>query len=75
MFTLADALAGAAVATRTGQRSVTIDMRIDYFAPAVTDLYAEAVVRRRGDSIIVADIDITGPGDEMVATARGTFWA
>lgn len=75
VFTLADALAGVAVATRTGQRSVTVDMRIDYFAPAVTDLYAEAVVRRMGDSVVVADIDITDPDGEYVATARGTFWA
>jgi len=74
VFTLADALAGAAIATRTGQRSVTVDMRIDYLSPAVTDLHAEAVVRWMGDSIAVVDVEVTDTDDEPVATARGTFW-
>jgi len=73
IFTLADAIAGVAIATRTGQRSVTIDMRIDYLAPATSDLFAEAVVQRIGDTVAVVDVEVTTPDDTLVATVRGAF--
>lgn len=50
----------------------TIDIRVDYLAPATDDLTATAVVSRNGASVGVADVEVE-THDTVVATARGVF--
>lgn len=50
----------------------TIDLRLDYLAPATDDLRAEASVTRSGASVGSVDVTVEA-GDDLVATARGVF--
>ncbi|UHQ96327.1 PaaI family thioesterase [Natrinema halophilum] len=50
----------------------TVDLRIDYVAPALDDLYAEGTVQRNGDSTATVDVTVTAD-DEVVALARGQY--
>lgn len=50
----------------------TIDLRVDYLAPATDDLTATAAVTRNGSSVGVADVEVE-TGETVVATARGVF--
>jgi len=50
----------------------TIDLRVDYLAPATDDLTATAAVIRNGASVGVADVEVE-TADTVVATARGVF--
>lgn len=50
----------------------TIDLRLDYLAPATDDLRAEATVIRIGSSVGSVDVTVEAD-DEIVATARGVF--
>ncbi len=72
-YALADTVGGAAVISQTVDVAPTIDMRIDYVAPATTDLFATAEVVRLGGSVGVADVDIHDADDQRVATARGVY--
>lgn len=71
--TLADAVGGIAVSSRAEKPTPTIDIRIDYLAPAVGDIFAEARVRRIGESVGVSDIDVYHVEGDLVATGRGVF--
>ncbi|SDM05527.1 uncharacterized domain 1-containing protein [Halogranum gelatinilyticum] len=72
-YALADTVGGAAVISLHYTATPTIDMRIDYLAPARTDLVAEAEVVRDGGSVAVADVTVRDADGRDVATARGTF--
>jgi len=50
----------------------TIDLRVDYLAPATADLTATAAVIRNGSSVGVADVEVE-TDETVVATARGVF--
>lgn len=50
----------------------TVDLRVDYLAPATDDLTATATALRNGDSVGVAAVEVTA-GDRDVASARGVF--
>jgi len=50
----------------------TIDLRIDYHAPATDDLEAEATVTRNGESVGTVDVEVSTE-ERTVATARGVF--
>lgn len=50
----------------------TIDLRVDYLAPATDDLTATAAVIRNGSSVGVADVEVE-TDETVVATARGVF--
>lgn len=50
----------------------TIDIRVDYLAPATSDLHATATVVRNGSSVGVVDAVVECESDR-VATARGVF--
>jgi len=50
----------------------TVDLRVDYLAPATADLRAEATAVRNGDSVGTVDVEVAADGDP-VATARGVF--
>jgi uncharacterized protein (TIGR00369 family) len=69
---LADTVAGAAVISLHHKPTPTIDIRFDHLAPARGDLHAAADVRKDGDTVAVADVEITHEST-LVATARGTF--
>ena len=72
---LADTVGAAAVMSQSGAVTPTIDLRIDYLAPATDDLRAEAHVLRTGDSLGVARVEIYAEDGENshVATAHGTY--
>jgi uncharacterized protein (TIGR00369 family) len=50
----------------------TVDLRLDYLAPATDDLSAEATVTRNGESVGTVDVEVE-TDDGVVATARGVF--
>lgn len=72
-YALADHVGGMATISAVGEVCPTIDMRIDYFAPARSDLRATATVVRRGGRIAPVDIDVFDADDTRVATARGVY--
>jgi uncharacterized protein (TIGR00369 family) len=72
-YALADTVGGAAVISLSETVSPTVDMRMDYLAPATDDLYAEADVVREGGSVSVVEVDVYDADDHHVATARGVY--
>jgi uncharacterized protein (TIGR00369 family) len=72
-YALADTIGGAAVISLAHDVSPTVDMRIDYLAPARTDLYASAEVIRHGSNISMASVEIEDADGTQVATAQGTY--
>lgn len=72
-YALADTVGGAAAISLAGEPTPTIDMRIDYLAPAKSDLRAEATVVRAGGTVTTVSIRITDADDTHVADAQGTF--
>lgn len=72
-YALADTVGGAAAISLAGEPTPTIDMRIDYLAPAETDLRAEATVVRAGGTVTTVSIRITDADGTHVADAQGTF--
>jgi len=73
-YALADTVGGAAVMSIVGRPTPTIDMRIDYLAPANgARIEAHAEVVRAGDSVAAVDVTVTDGGGEQLATARGVY--
>ncbi|MFB6177104.1 MAG: PaaI family thioesterase [Halobaculum sp.] len=72
-YALADTAGGAAVISLHHRPTPTVDMRIDYHAPATDDLRAEAEVVRDGGSVASADVRIEDVEGTLVASARGVF--
>ncbi len=70
-----DIAAHAAVAVRLGDMAPTIDLRVDYLAPAQGDLVATGKLLRLGRSIGRADVEIADPRGKLVAVGRGVFSA
>lgn len=72
---LADTVGAAAVMSKSGAVTPTIDLRVDYLAPATDDIRAEAEVIRIGSSLGMARVELYAEdGDDThVATAHGTF--
>ncbi|MEF8784713.1 MAG: PaaI family thioesterase [Haloarculaceae archaeon] len=72
---LADTVGAAAVMSESGAVTPTIDMRIDYLAPATEDIRAEAEALRIGNSLGVARVELYAEdGEEThVATAHCTY--
>jgi len=72
-FALADSVGDAAVVSLAGELVPTIDMRIDYLAPATTDVYAVADVLRNGGSLAVAEVELFDSDETHIATAHGAY--
>ena len=72
-YALADSTGGAAVISRSMAVSPTVDMRMDYLAPATTDLVAEAEVVRFGDHLAMTRVEVHDADGTHVATAHGTY--
>jgi uncharacterized protein (TIGR00369 family) len=72
-YALADTVGGAAVISLSQAVSPTVDMRMDYLAPATSELTAEAEVVRFGASLAMTRVEIHDAEDTHVATAHGTY--
>lgn len=72
-YTLMDTVGGAAVMSKVGRVTPTVDMRVDYLAPATTDLRAEADLLRSGGNLAMVRVEVFDTADARVATAHGTF--
>jgi len=72
-YALADTIGGAAVMSLNRRATPTVDMRIDYLAPATVDLRAEADVVRNGDGVAVVEVSVTDVEGTHVADARGVY--
>lgn len=73
-YSLADTVGGAAIISLTQAVSPTIDMRMDYLAPATGDsIRAEAEVVRIGEHVGTVDVTVTDGEGEPLATARGVY--
>lgn len=73
-YTLADTVGGAAVVAAVEDVAPTIDMRIDYLAPATGgELHASADVVRQGSSVATVDVAITDDDGTDIASARGVY--
>jgi len=72
-YSLADTVGGAAVVSQSESVSPTIDMRMDYLAPATADLRAVADVVRFGGSVATVDIEVYDDDEHHVASARGVY--
>lgn len=70
---LADHVGGMAIISAAEDICPTVDIRIDYLAPARSDLRATATVVRRGGQVAPVDIDVHDADDTHVATARGVY--
>jgi uncharacterized protein (TIGR00369 family) len=72
-YALADSVGGAAVISRSMAVSPTVDMRMDYLAPATTDLVAEADIVRYGENLAMTRVEVHDTDGTHVATAHGTY--
>jgi len=72
-YALADTVGGSAAISLAGDVCPTVDMRIDYLAPARTDLTATADVLRHGANLSTVRVDIHDTDGTLVATAHGTY--
>ena len=72
-YTLADAVGGAAVISLSEAVSPTVDMRVDYLAPATSDLQAEGEVIRHGQSLAMTRVEVRDSDGTHVATAHATY--
>lgn len=70
---LADLTGAAPFVGSLGRYTPTIDLRVDYLSHAgETDLVGYAEVRRRGETVGVADVVVESSGDPC-AEARGVY--
>lgn len=73
-YSLADTVGGAAVYSVVGTSTPTIDMRIDYLAPATGDLLrAEAETLRVGAGVATVDVTVTDGSGTRIAECRGVY--
>jgi len=70
---LVDSAGGTAALSVSDSITPTIDLRVDYLAPATTDMRAEAEVLRNGESTAVVSCDVFDETDTHVATARAVY--
>jgi uncharacterized protein (TIGR00369 family) len=69
-----DIVGDFAIGMMVGGGVPTMNLRIDYLKPAIGEaVIGKAVVRRRGKSAAVVDIDVTNEDGGLVAVGRGTY--
>lgn len=72
---LIDTAADYAVAAKLGRAVPTVDLRVDFHAPARPgDLRARARVVRLGGTLAVAEAEAYDADGRMVASGRGTYF-
>jgi len=73
-YSLADTVGGAAAVSANDTITPTIDMRMDYLAPATgEELHADADVVRNGNSVCTVDVTVTDGEGTRIAEARGVY--
>lgn len=73
-YSLADTVGGAAAVSANDSITPTIDMRMDYLAPATgEELNAVADVVRNGNSVCTVDVTVTDGEETRIAEARGVY--
>ena len=73
-YALADTVGGAAAVSASHAVTPTVDMRIDYLAPATGgELLAEASLVRNGDGVATVEVEVIDGAGEKIAAARGTY--
>ncbi len=72
-FSFADTIGGAAAFSLHNRPTPTIDMRIDYLYPAMSNLLAESRVIRYGGSTAVCEVDVMDVEENHVARAMGAY--
>ena len=73
-YSLADTVGGAAVYSVVGTSTPTVDMRIDYLAPATGELlHAEAETLRVGAGVATVDVTVTDGSGTRIAECRGVY--
>ncbi len=70
---LVDIAAHATLHAQTRRGMPTIDLRVDYLRPAQMPLTARGLVRRRGQTIGNADVEVFDATGRLVATGRAVF--
>ncbi|MEA4926530.1 MAG: PaaI family thioesterase [Syntrophomonadaceae bacterium] len=73
--TLADTAMGRAAATATGWVCRTVEMNLNYLAPAFeeTEISAEGFVIHAGNTIIVTGCNVYNCDGKLMANSRGTY--
>jgi uncharacterized protein (TIGR00369 family) len=72
---LVDLAADWAMVQRTGRGVPTIDLRVDYHAPAMPgDLTARGKVVRFGGQFSTAEATVTDSAGKLLASGRGTYY-
>lgn len=73
--TLADTAMGRAAATATGWVCRTVEMNLNYLAPAFeeTEILAEGYVIHAGKTIIVVESNVFNNEGRLMANSRGTY--
>jgi uncharacterized protein (TIGR00369 family) len=73
-YSLADTVGGAAVYSAVGRSTPTVDMRIDYLAPATgEELRAEAETLRVGAGVATVDVTVVDESGTRIAECRGVY--
>ena len=73
-YSLADTVGGAAVYSVVGTSAPTVDMRIDYLAPATGELLrASAEALRVGNALATVDVSVTDGSGTAIAECRGVY--
>lgn len=74
-FSILDSVMGATIRSIVKQPIVTINMSINFFAPASNEdkLKASAKVLQRGTSIVTAEGNVEDAGGRLLAKSIGTF--
>jgi uncharacterized protein (TIGR00369 family) len=71
---LVDIAAHAALHAKTGHGSPTVDVKIDYLRLATLPLTARATVRRNGQNVGFADVEIMDCDGKLAALGRAVFF-
>ena len=72
--TLADAATANALMTVYDDKMLlTLDAKINFLRPALSDLYCEAHVRHRGAQMAVCDAQVTAPNGKAIAIGLFTY--
>ncbi len=59
---------------KEGEHAVTIELKLNFIAPAREgELTARSAIKSRGGRIIVGDMEIFGPENQLIATGVGTY--
>lgn len=73
-YSLADTIGGAAVFSVVGSSTPTIDMRIDYLAPATgSELHASAETVRVGSGVATVNVTVSDESGTHIAECRGVY--